>query len=129
MAKIRTLSSVMPHKKVTPRRKMGGEGSRRRNLELLRRCEQAWNNKENIRSVRERVLNYVFGDQWGDIIQYKDGEITERKYIQSKGNVPLQNNIMVSSQNSIIGLYAKQGTEPITFARAHDAQWLSDMMS
>lgn len=93
------------------------------------RCQQAWNNKEDIRRTRERVLNYVYGDQWGDIITYRNGEITERRYIQAKGNVPLQNNIMISIQNSVVGLYAKQGTEPNCFAVRRNGQWLSDMMS
>ena len=137
MNKIRTLSSVMPVKairdSVMARRVAEDENplnnKRKTDFALLRRCEQAWNNKDNIRRTRERVLNYVFGDQWGDVIEYHNGTITERKYIQMKGNVPLQNNIMVSIQNSVVGLYAKQGTEPTAFARAHDAQALSDMMS
>ena len=103
--------------------------SRRRDYDLLRRCEQAWNNKSDIRRCRERVLDYVFGDQWGDIIEWRGGKISERRYIQRKGNVPLQNNIMVSIQNSVVGLYAKQGTEPNCFAVRHDGQELSDMMS
>lgn len=102
---------------------------RRKDYELLRRCEQAWNNKDDVRRQRERVLNYVFGDQWGEVIRWRKGNISERQYIQAKGNVPLQNNIMVSIQNSVVGLYAKQGTEPNCFAVRHDGQWLSDMMS
>jgi hypothetical protein len=134
MRVLRTLSQVDKPRKLrnsalSRRKQRGVDSGRRVDLTLLRRCEQAWNNKENIRQTRERVLNYVFGDQWGDVIHYRHGVVTEREYIQSKGNVPLQNNIMISIQNSVVGLYAKQGTEPITFARAHDAQWLSDMMS
>lgn len=102
---------------------------RRKDQELLLQCQQAWNDKDEIRKTRERVLNYVYGDQWGDVIEWKKGKITERRYIQRKGNVPLQNNIMISIQNSVVGLYAKQGTEPNCFAVRHDGQWLSDMMS
>ena len=102
---------------------------RHRDEELLLRCNQAWNNGENIRRMRERVLNYVFGDQWSDVIHWRNGEITEREYIQRKGNVPLQNNIMISIQNSIVGLYTKQAGEPNCFAVRRDSQWLSDMMS
>lgn len=135
--KIRTLSQVMPktiHDSVRSRRR-GSTFSipirRRRHddTDLLIRCRQAWNNKEDARRIRERVLRYVYGDQWGDIIEYKNGEISERRYIQKKGNVPLQNNIMISIQNSVVGLYAKQAGEPNCFAVRKDGQWLSDMMS
>lgn len=142
MAKIRTLSQATGrvHDSVKDR-KLGGsqyEGtfgttgrrrSRRRDYDLRHRCEQAWNNGEDIRRVRERVKEYVYGDQWGDVIHYKGGQVTEREYIQRKGNVPLQNNIMISILNSIVGLYAKQAGEPNCFALKKDGQWLSDMMS
>jgi len=137
MAKIRSLSQVMPHglhDSVKSRKQMRTTDiaihrRRHQDHDLFRRCEQAWNNKENIRRTRERVLKYVYEDQWGDIIEYKGGHITERRYIQRKGNVPLQNNIMISIQNSIVGLYAKQAGEPNCFAVKKDGQWLSDMMS
>lgn len=124
------MDEVMPHThaRKDAGRKSGGS-ARKRNPLLLERCRQAWENKDCIRRTRERVLNYVFGDQWGDIIEYRNGQYTERQYIMKKGNVPLQNNIMVSIQNSIVGLFAKQGTEPVCFARTHNAQKLSDMMS
>lgn len=105
------------------------ENPKRRDLDLLRRCEQAWNNLDDARRTRERVMNYVYSDQWGDIIEYRGGQVTERKYIQMTGNVPLQNNIMISIIETIVGLYAKQGAEPNCFAVKHDGQWLSDMMS
>lgn len=136
MAKIYTLSSVMPkgslHNSVKNRRSGGSisiHGRRRTDLELLTRCNQAWNNLEDMRRCRERVLNYVYGDQWGDVIHWHRGEITEREYIQRKGNVPLQNNIMISIQNTVVGLYAKQAGEPNCFAVRRDSQWLSDVMT
>lgn len=135
MTKIRKLSEVMPHRihdSAKSRKKTQlyyGTDSFPKDFDLLRRCEQAWNNKADIRRTRERVLNYVFGDQWSDVIEYRHGKITERRKIQMGGDVALQNNIMVSIQNTVVGLYAKQGAEPITFAKTHDAQGLSDMMS
>lgn len=102
---------------------------RRKDYDFFLRCQQAWNNLEDVRQTRERVKQYVYGDQWSDVIQYRYGQITERKYIQLKGNVPLQNNIMISILNSVVGLYAKQAGEPNCFAVKKNAQWLSDMMS
>ena len=137
MTKIRTLSQVMPtHLNDSVKRRKRSSSfdipirtRRRCDTGLRLRCNQAWDNLENIRRTRERVKEYVYGDQWGDIIHYRNGHITEREYIQRKGNVPLQNNIMISILQSIVGLYAKQGGEPNCFAIRKDAQWLSDMMS
>ena len=137
MAKIRRLSQVMPgglHDSVRDRKRVSSTDipvrkRRRVDYDLKLRCENAWNNLDDVRRTRERVKEYVYGDQWGDAIFYKNGVITEREYIQRKGNVPLQNNIMISILNSVVGLYAKQSGEPNCFAVKHDAQWLSDMMS
>lgn len=128
--RIFTLSDALPFgggKSATNRRKRRTDVTR--NVELLQRCNQAWMNLENMRKTRQRVLNYVFGDQWGDIVEYKNGRYTEREFMRRRGSVPLTNNIMISIYNSLTGLYAKQGTEPLAFARTRDAQWLSDMMS
>lgn len=129
MAKIFTLKDVMPAAK----NKKSGASQRlsplRRDLKILERCRNAWNRFEPARKMRERTMKYTFGDQWSDIIEYKEGRMTERKYILKKGNIPLQNNIMISIFNTVTGLYEKQGVEPTCFARTPDSQWLSDMMS
>ena len=136
MAKIRTLSQATGriHDSVKSRhRRMSVDipvrRRRRVDYDLVLRCQQAWNNLDDARRTRERVKEYVYGDQWGDIIHYRHGQITEREYIQRKGNVPLQNNIMISILGSVIGLYTKQAGEPNCFAMRKDSQWLSDMMS
>lgn len=130
-----TLSRVMPHTKtrydsVRARTARENETS---DTELLQRCWQAWNNLESVRTVRDRAKRYCYGDQWGDTVRvYKNGyyyDMTEREYLKSKGSVPLSNNVMVSILNSIVGLYSRQGTEPVCFARTRASQELSDMMS
>ena len=134
MAKILTLSQATGkiHDSVRDRKRSGTisvHGRRRHDYELYERCQQSWNNGDDIRKNYERIRSYVFDDQWGDVIHWRNGEITEREYIQRRGNVPLQNNIMISIQNSIVGLYTKQSGEPNCFAVRRDSQWLSDMMS
>lgn len=99
------------------------------NPDLLLRANQAWENLRKVREVAERTRKYCNGDQWGDIVTYKHRSMTEREYIQSKGQVPLTNNIMSSILTSIVGIRAKQETEPVCFARTRDSQALSDMMS
>jgi hypothetical protein len=126
--KLYTLSDVTSSRydSVAIRRKQNPKGH---NDTLLSRANKAWENLRKVREHRQRVLDYCYGDQWGDIIEYKDQKMTEREYIRKRGDIALTNNIMISILNSIVGLYAKQRSEPECFARAANAQELSDMMS
>jgi hypothetical protein len=112
---------------------MERQNGRKTDYELLQRCWQAWNNLEAVRMTRDRAKRYCYGDQWGDTVRvYKNGyyyDMTEREYLKRKGSVPLSNNVMVSILNTLVGMYAKQGTEPVCFARTRSSQSLSDMMS
>lgn len=133
-ARLLTLSKVMPqHNKydsVRARKKRQEHGQ---DLELLTRCRNAWNNLSGVRETRARTMRYCTGDQWSDVINvYHQGcwvEMTEREYMKRRNQTPMSNNIMVSILESIAGLYAKQGTEPVCFARDNDSRELSDMMS
>lgn len=134
--KIPTLSRVMPSSGKTfdsVKRRMERQNGRKTDYELLQRCWQAWNNLEAVRMTRDRAKRYCYGDQWGDTVRvYKNGyyyDMTEREYLKKKGSVPLSNNVMVSILNTLVGMYAKQGTEPVCFARTRSSQSLSDMMS
>ena len=127
--KIFTLTDVMPVSDKKGKKSRTRRNTLRKDNKILERCRNAWNRFEPARKARERTMKYTFGDQWSDIIEYKGGHITERRYIQKKGNIPLQNNIMISIFNTVAGLYEKQGVEPTCFARTPDSQWLSDMMS
>lgn len=115
------------------KRRMERQHGRKTDYELLQRCWQAWNNLEAVRMTRDRAKRYCYGDQWGDTVRvYKNGyyyDMTEREYLKRKGSVPLSNNVMVSILNTLVGMYAKQGTEPVCFARTRSSQSLSDMMS
>lgn len=133
---IPTLSRVMPTSGKTfdtVRRRKERQSGKKTDYELLQRCRQAWNNLEAVRMVRDRAKRYCYGDQWGDTVRvYKNGyyyDMTEREYLKRKGSVPLSNNVMVSILNTLVGMYAKQGTEPVCFARTRSSQSLSDMMS
>lgn len=115
------------------KRRMERQNGRKTDYELLQRCWQAWNNLEAVRVTRDRAKRYCYGDQWGDTVRvHKNGyyyDMTEREYLKRKGSVPLSNNVMVSILNTLVGMYAKQGTEPVCFARTRSSQSLSDMMS
>lgn len=129
------LSDVMPLKKGS--RKDSVKERRERNLQgkdydiaLLSECARSWNNKEDPRKERARILRYLFGNQWGDYIHVHGlGNVTEEMLIKEQGNVPLKNNVMVSLWMSVFGVHAKQEMEPVCYARTEDAKALSDMLS
>ena len=97
---------------------------------LLSECARSWNNKEDFRKERHRVLQMLFGDQWGEMIHvYGLGNMTESEWIRMQGLAPLKNNIMVSLWMSVFGIHAKQETEPVCYARNQAAKELSDNLS
>ena len=98
-------------------------------LDLLAECARSWENKDAFRRERARILRYLFGNQWGDYVTYKGLRMTEEEYIRLKHNVPLKNNVMVSLWSAVVGIHAKQETEPVCYARSEDSKDLSDMMS
>lgn len=133
-ARILTLSRVMPGKKlyssVINRASRQAHGN---DMELLQRCRSAWNSLSGVREARARTMRYCMGDQWGDTIKVWDHGsyvyMTEREYMERKNTTPMSNNVMASILESIGGLYAKQGTEPVCFARDNDSRAINDMMS
>lgn len=133
-ARILTLSRVMPGKKlyssVNNRASRQAHGN---DMELLQRCRSAWNSLSGVRETRARTMRYCMGDQWGDTIKvWEHGSyvyMTEREYMERKNTTPMSNNVMASILESIGGLYAKQGTEPVCFARDNDSRAINDMMS
>lgn len=133
-ARILTLSRVMPGKKlyssVINRASRQAHGN---DMELLQRCRSAWNSLSEVRETRARTMRYCMGDQWGDTIKVWDHGsyvyMTEREYMEQKNTTPMSNNVMASILESIGGLYAKQGTEPVCFARDNDSRAINDMMS
>jgi len=99
-------------------------------MELLASCLRSYNNKEDFRRERARVLRYLFGNQWGDIVHVEGlGDISEEKLIKMKNNIPLKNNVMISIWSSVYGIHAKQETEPVCYARAEQFRQVSDNLS
>lgn len=127
-----TLSDVTPLQKgsrldtVKERRKQNMQ-KEVYDLDLISVCARSWLNKESIRQERATNLRYIFGNQWGDYLA--EHGITEEQLIKAQGNVPLQNNVMVSLWMSVFGIHAKTETEPVCYARHQDAKALSDNLS
>ena len=102
-----------------------------KNTNLLSRAENAWLGLDDFRQTRRRNINYIYGDQWGDLVVDDDGKVmTERERItRHGGTVPLQNNHLIKIVHALTGLIAKRSTMPVCFARDADADEKSRMMT
>lgn len=130
MDKLYRKRNIIPDSKSTDSvRKRWNIYGKKVNLPLLNRFYTAWINLSKFREDRDRSLRYIYGDQWSDEIYYKGRLITEKNYIQSKGNIPLVNNVMRGMINSVTGIYAKQDTEPVCYARNRENQLTGNMMT
>lgn len=82
---------------------------------LLQRAEDCWTALSDFRDTRRRNINYIYGDQWSDLVIDDDGRmVTERERIARKtGAPPLQNNHLIKIVHALTGLIAKSGTMPV----------------
>lgn len=75
-------------------------------ISILERAVRAWKEMEGYREDRRRCKRYVFGDQWGDVIDVGGGvKMTETEAIRSYGQIPLKNNILRRIMRNVIGVY------------------------
>ena len=86
-----------------------------KNPELLQRVEDCWRGLSAFRETRRRNINYIYGDQWSDLVMDDDGRmVTERERIARKtGAVPLQNNHLIKIVHALTGLVAKNAAMPV----------------
>ncbi len=64
-----------------------------------------WQQLEAFRRERLRNKDYTFGRQWDDLICVNGQRITEREYIISEGNIPLQNNLIRRIVRNVLGVF------------------------
>lgn len=129
--RLRRLSNVTIPKSdidsVSTQKEMGN----RRAFNLVLEAQHHWDNMARFRKDRQRVKNYVYGKQWGDIIKDSDDGKwkTEEEYIREQGNEPLTNNLMRRLVRNVLGVYRSQQKEPTCTARDRDEQKFGETMS
>ena len=62
---------------------------------------QSW---ADFRDERLRCKRYTYGQQWLDTITVGESKVTERRYIESEGQIPLQNNMIRKLVRSVVGV-------------------------
>lgn len=107
------------------------KGADKTNLQLLTRAENAWQALYDLRKRRERNINYCFIDQWSDWVYDEKGKLVRESLRIAKrtGGVALQNNHLIKIVHSLSGLYSKQSTEPVCFARSPNCDEKADVMT
>lgn len=100
-----------------------------RNMQLIFRAQRAWDCLYNFRKDRDRCKRYMYGDQWGDLIEHCGQMITEEEYIKKQGNIPLKNNLIRRLVKTLLGVYRNQNSTPVVVARDREEQRLGETMS
>ena len=120
--------SSEPQEKVVPLTEQQTT-ERAKNLVLLMKYRAMWDAMFMFRRRRMRTKRYERGMQWDDIIEVNGKKITEAQHILDQGKVPLKNNIILQTQNSVVGVFRGNYKHPEAIARARDNQQVGEMMT
>lgn len=108
-------------------------GVRKRDLRLLDRARQCWDNMNEFRMQRARGMRYTYGDQWGDYVTVTiDGvkqTMTMREYLSIDGKIPQQANHIKTMVNTIVGVLVKEQNEPVCNAIDRDEQQYGELLT
>ena len=102
---------------------------RTQNLTLLLKYRAMWDAMSAFRRRRLRTKRYERGMQWDDIIEVNGKKMTEAQHILSQGKVPLKNNVILQTQNSVVGVFRGNYKHPEAIARARDNQQIGETMT
>lgn len=100
-----------------------------RRFDIILKASRAWDCLYSFREDRQRNKRYMYGDQWGDRVEYCGRFITEEEYIRMQGNIPLKNNLIRRLAKTVIGVYRNQNKTPVCIARDREEQRLGETMS
>lgn len=101
----------------------------RRAMDILLEAQRCWDKMSRYRAFRRRCWRYVNGDQWSDIVEVGGRSMSEEEYIKRQGGIPLKQNMMKKTINTVAGVYRSQNKEPVCTARDRDEQSISETMS
>lgn len=100
-----------------------------RQMDIIFRASRAWDCLYKFRQERERNKRYMYGDQWGDKVEYCGRQIAEEEYIRMQGNIPLKNNLIRRLARTVMGVYRNQNKTPVCIARDREEQRLGETMT
>ncbi len=102
------------------------------NKDLLYKCANDWDTMRPMREEHRRIMRYVEGDQWGDLVPDPDNIgkfIREDILISRSGRNPMTNNILQQYIRSIYGQRLSNPSQPVVNALSEDDMELSEMLT
>ena len=123
----RSKTSVKDLDSVAERRRLLYD--KKKDTQLLERCEKAWMNFDDFRLQRARGVRFCYGDQWADTITVNGKTMTYRQYLMQTGNVVIQTNQIKNRVDTIIGVLVKEHLEPVCHAFDRDEQRLGEVVT
>lgn len=108
-------------------------GAGKKDIRLLLRARNAWENLSEFREQRARNMRMAYGDQWGDYITvYVKGEkkvMTMREFLSRDGMVPVQANLIKSQVETVNGLIVKEQNEAVCNAIDREEQQYGELLT
>lgn len=98
-------------------------------FELIDRAAAAWLSWARFRADRRRNKRYTFGDQWCDTITVDGETMTEERWIERQGCVPLKNNMIRRLVRSVVGVFRQNFKIPSVTARDPEEKDLAGIMN
>lgn len=101
------------------------------NMQLLYQYAQLWEGLQDFRDRRKRNIDYIVGEHFNESITNPDTRtsITEKAYLESKGIVPLKQNIIRQLVRNMIGQYLQSPAKVTVTALARENAALSEMLT
>lgn len=96
----------------------------------LHKARSAFSAMFDYHERRRRARNYLWGDQWSDMIEGDDGtSITEEAYIREQGRVPWRMNHLAPTVRNLKGQYRQNRSERQAFAVDREDEAAAEMMT
>jgi hypothetical protein len=102
------------------------------NIKLLDLAKRHYDSLEDFRKRRRRVMKYLRGDQWHEMMPDPDNKgeyIKEEDYLRSQGKMPLKQNILSQIKNNLVGRFRTNQMRPIVIARDKEDTLRTEMLS
>ena len=121
----------MRKQKIVPLPVASLDSDTRENMQLLEECRRWWESMRDLRARAQRNRRYYRGDQWSDEIQDPETGrwITEDKYLQNQGKVPLKQNRIRNLVANLIGQYRSNPTKAVVISRGREEASLGEMLT
>ncbi|MFA6813009.1 MAG: hypothetical protein WCR45_07955 [Bacteroidaceae bacterium] len=105
------------------------DNGEKRNMQVLYKAQRSWDSLYKLRSNRERLLKYTYGEQYLDKVSIDGVMMSKEEYWAQQGVIPKKNNLIRKMVRAVIGVYKKQDIDFTAIARDRAEQKVGEMMT